>query len=63
MKRSEFLRLSVAGVTMVALPRPGAAQGDASGALRAGLKLSPTSMDPHFRLSGEPVMVGTRASE
>jgi peptide/nickel transport system substrate-binding protein len=53
MKRSEFLRLSFGGIVLVGLPRIAAAQADATGALRAGLKLSPTSMDPHFRLSGE----------
>lgn len=52
MKRSEFLRASAAGAAAVALglPRGAHAQGDG---FRAGLKLSPTSMDPHFRLSGE----------
>ncbi|HWT09735.1 MAG TPA: ABC transporter substrate-binding protein [Roseomonas sp.] len=53
MKRSEFLRLSAAGLMAGALPRGAVAQADAAGMLRAGLKLSPTSMDPHFRLSGE----------
>lgn len=53
MKRSEFLRLSATGLLVAGLPRPGAAQADGAGMLRAGLKLSPTSMDPHFRLSGE----------
>lgn len=53
MKRSEFLRLSAVGLMAGALPRGAAAQADATGMLRAGLKLSPTSMDPHFRLSGE----------
>ncbi|MBR0672539.1 ABC transporter substrate-binding protein [Neoroseomonas soli] len=54
MKRSEFLAAVAATATTAALglPRPARAQGD-PGMLRAGLKLSPTSMDPHFRLSGE----------
>jgi len=52
MKRSTFLRGGVAALAAAALPRGASAQGDASG-LRLGLKLSPTSMDPHFRLSGE----------
>ncbi len=50
MKRSEFLRAAGATAAALALPRIAGAQADS---LRAGLKLSPTSMDPHFRLSGE----------
>jgi peptide/nickel transport system substrate-binding protein len=58
MKRSEFLRLSAAGSLMAAgLSRPASAQADAAATLRAGLKLSPTSMDPHFRLSGEQALL------
>ncbi|MBR0680568.1 ABC transporter substrate-binding protein [Roseomonas eburnea] len=55
MKRSEFLAAIAATATTATLGRPriARAQGDAAGMLRAGLKLSPTSMDPHFRLSGE----------
>ena len=51
MKRSEFL----AGVAAIAAGGivPARAQGGAAGSLRLGIKLSPTSMDPHFRLSGE----------
>ncbi len=55
MKRSEFLR-SAAGAALLAaggLPRPALAQAPSQQALRVGIKLSPTSMDPHFRLSGE----------
>jgi peptide/nickel transport system substrate-binding protein len=53
MKRADFLR-SIAATTLVAaggLPMPALAQAQA--ATRVGVKLSPTSMDPHFRLSGE----------
>ncbi len=50
LKRSEFLRAT--GAAAAALALPAAARGQDS-SLRAGLKLSPTSMDPHFRLSGE----------
>jgi peptide/nickel transport system substrate-binding protein len=49
MKRSEFLK-GVAAAATIGLPAIARAQADG---LRAGLKLSPTSMDPHFRLSGE----------
>jgi peptide/nickel transport system substrate-binding protein len=48
MKRSEFLKAS-AGL----LALPAVARAQPADTLRAGLKLSPTSMDPHFRLSGE----------
>jgi peptide/nickel transport system substrate-binding protein len=48
MKRSDFLKASAA---LMALPSIARAQ--PADTLRAGLKLSPTSMDPHFRLSGE----------
>lgn len=55
MKRSDFLR-SLAATALVGaagLPAIARAQSDAGQVLRAGIKLSPTSMDPHFRLSGE----------
>jgi peptide/nickel transport system substrate-binding protein len=55
MRRSDFLR-GVAGATLAAaggLPRPARAQSGGGDTLRVGLKLSPTSMDPHFRLAGE----------
>jgi peptide/nickel transport system substrate-binding protein len=57
MRRGEFLAgLGAAGLLLAA---PHAARGQAAppGALRAGLKLSPTSMDPHFRLSGEQAIL------
>jgi peptide/nickel transport system substrate-binding protein len=55
MKRSEFLRALAAGGMAAAGGLPGAARAQSSDpdTLRAGVKLSPTSMDPHFRLSGE----------
>ncbi len=53
MKRSEFLKAAAAGGFLAAAGLPRAARAQADGTLRAGLKLSPTSMDPHFRLSGE----------
>jgi peptide/nickel transport system substrate-binding protein len=58
MNRAEFLRLAGASALVAAggLPRPSLAQSDAD-TLRAGIKLSPTSMDPHFRLSGEQNML------
>lgn len=52
MKRSEFLAALGATATTAALGLPRAARAQDQ-TLRAGLKLSPTSMDPHFRLSGE----------
>ena len=52
MKRSAFLRAVAASATTAALGLPHLARAQAS-TLRAGIKLSPTSMDPHFRLSGE----------
>mgnify|MGYP005837965163 CR=1 FL=1 len=52
MKRSDFLKAVAASAGAAILGLPGIARGQAQG-LRAGLKLSPTSMDPHFRLSGE----------
>lgn len=55
MKRSDFLKAAAltgfAGFVRLGLPAQ--AQAPTSTRLRAGLKLSPTSMDPHFRLSGE----------
>jgi peptide/nickel transport system substrate-binding protein len=55
MKRSEFFQLIAATALAGAsgLPVTAHAQSDAGMTLRAGIKLSPTSMDPHFRLSGE----------
>lgn len=53
MKRSEFLKAAAAGGFLAAAGLPRTARAQAEGTLRAGLKLSPTSMDPHFRLSGE----------
>ncbi|WP_170985232.1 ABC transporter substrate-binding protein [Roseomonas sp. AR75] len=55
MKRSEFLRSIAAGTLAAAggLPHVARAQSTDADTLRAGIKLSPTSMDPHFRLSGE----------
>lgn len=52
MKRSEFLKViaATAGTAAMGLPSIARAQGET---LRGGLKLSPTSLDPHFRLSGE----------
>ena len=55
MKRAEFLR-ALAATTITAaggLPAVGRAQSGADATLQAGIKLSPTSMDPHFRLAGE----------
>jgi peptide/nickel transport system substrate-binding protein len=53
MKRAEFLKaLGATTLSAVGMPAVARAQSD-SAALRAGIKLSPTSMDPHFRLSGE----------
>lgn len=55
MKRSEFLAGMAAmavGAGTAAMAQ-GSAQAGAGGVLRVGIKLSPTSMDPHFRLSGE----------
>jgi peptide/nickel transport system substrate-binding protein len=52
MKRSAFLRAVAAGAAAATLGPPRIARAQAE-MLRAGLKLSPTSMDPHFRLSGE----------
>jgi peptide/nickel transport system substrate-binding protein len=49
--RKQFLAGTAA---TLAAPRLAHAQGDA---LRVGLKLSPTSMDPHFRLSGEQAIL------
>ena len=59
MRRSEFLATVAATAFggMTGLPRPARAQGGAAGMLRTGIKLSPTSMDPHFRLSGEQNML------
>lgn len=56
MKRSEFLRAAAAaaGAATFGLPHVARAQ---SSTLRCGLKLSPTSMDPHFRLSGEQTIL------
>ena len=57
MRRGEFLAgLGAAGV-LLAAPRGADGQAAPPGALRAGLKLSPTSMDPHFRLSGEQAIL------
>ena len=55
MKRSEFLRALAATTVATAggLPAVARAQSDPATLLRVGIKLSPTSMDPHFRLSGE----------
>ncbi len=55
MKRSEFLKTVAAGAAAATLgmPHVARAQGDAASAFRAGIKLTPTSMDPQFRLSGE----------
>lgn len=55
MRRSEFVRAIAATALAGAggLPVVARAQSDAGAMLRAGIKLSPTSMDPHFRLSGE----------
>lgn len=57
MKRSDFLKAAAltgfAGFVRLGSPAQAQAQGATSTQLRAGLKLSPTSMDPHFRLSGE----------
>jgi peptide/nickel transport system substrate-binding protein len=57
MKRAEFLRALGATTLAAAVgarPLVARAQADAAGGtLRAGIKLSPTSMDPHFRLAGE----------
>ncbi len=51
MRRRSILN-GVAATTLAAgLPR--LARGQEAAQLRAGIKLSPTSMDPHFRLSGE----------
>ncbi|WP_372624313.1 ABC transporter substrate-binding protein [Falsiroseomonas sp.] len=59
MKRAEFLR-TVAATALAAaggLPRAALAQSNTGDTLRAGIKLSPTSMDPHFRLSGEQAIL------
>lgn len=52
MKRSEFLRTVAASAGAAAFGLPHVARAQAE-TFRGGLKLSPTSMDPHFRLSGE----------
>jgi peptide/nickel transport system substrate-binding protein len=52
MKRSDFLKAIAASATAATLGLPHVARAQAD-SFRAGLKLSPTSMDPHFRLSGE----------
>jgi peptide/nickel transport system substrate-binding protein len=55
MYRAQFLK-ALAGTGLVAVagvPQAARAQSDAGAMLRAGIKLSPTSMDPHFRLAGE----------
>lgn len=50
-RRKQFLAgMGAASAAVLARPRLIRAQADG---LRAGIKLSPTSMDPHFRLSGE----------
>jgi peptide/nickel transport system substrate-binding protein len=54
MKRADFLRAVAATAVGAAggLPAIARAQSD-DASLQAGIKLSPTSMDPHFRLAGE----------
>ncbi|MCC7282534.1 MAG: hypothetical protein IT556_09140, partial [Acetobacteraceae bacterium] len=48
--RKGFLAgLGASAAAMLARPSLVRAQGES---FRAGIKLSPTSMDPHFRLSG-----------
>jgi peptide/nickel transport system substrate-binding protein len=55
MYRAQFLKAFAATSLTVAagVRQPTRAQANAGAALRAGIKLSPTSMDPHFRLAGE----------
>ena len=49
-RREALFGAGVASASALAGPYVARAQGET---LRAGIKLSPTSMDPHFRLSGE----------
>lgn len=56
MKRAEFLTGLAATTVLAGGPRGARAQPDTT-TLRAGLKLSPTSMDPHFRLAGEQAIL------
>lgn len=51
LKRSEFL--AGFGASLFVLSQGATAQPMPGGALRVGIKLSPTSMDPQFRLAGE----------
>ncbi len=51
LKRSEFL--AGFGTSLLMLSQGAGAQPMPGGVLRVGLKLSPTSMDPQFRLAGE----------
>ena len=51
LKRSEFL--AGFGASLFVLSQGAAAQPMPGGVLRVGIKLSPTSMDPQFRLAGE----------
>jgi peptide/nickel transport system substrate-binding protein len=58
MRRAEFLKAVAGSAALAARPWSSAgAQPAADGRLRAGIKLSPTSMDPHFRLSGEQAIL------
>jgi peptide/nickel transport system substrate-binding protein len=56
MKRAEFLGGLAAATLLGAGVRRAIAQPDTA-TLRAGIKLSPTSMDPHFRLAGEQAIL------
>jgi peptide/nickel transport system substrate-binding protein len=51
-RRKQFLA-GFGAAAAVAVSRAPCARAQAEAALRTGIKLSPTSMDPHFRLSGE----------
>ena len=51
LKRSEFL--AGFGASLFVLTQGATAQPMPGGVLRVGVKLSPTSMDPQFRLAGE----------
>ncbi|MGG5889821.1 ABC transporter substrate-binding protein [Falsiroseomonas sp. HC035] len=59
MKRGEFLKAVAGAAALAATPSamPAWAQSAPETRLRAGIKLSPTSMDPHFRLSGEQAIL------